>query len=76
MLFFLALNQIGKSVKDSKILLLGLAYKKNVDDMRESPSVKIMELLIEKGANIQYSDPFFEKFPKMRNLGISGKSKI
>jgi UDP-N-acetyl-D-glucosamine dehydrogenase len=61
-----ALNKNGKPVKDSKILVLGIAYKKNVDDMRESPSVEMMELLTEKGADIQYSDPFVPVFPKMR----------
>ena len=61
-----ALNEREKSVKNSNILVLGLAYKKNVDDTRESPSVKLMELLREKGAKIHYSDPFISKFPKMR----------
>ena len=61
-----ALNREGKSVKDSKILVLGIAYKKNVDDMRESPSVEIMEMLQYRGANIEYSDPHVPKFPKMR----------
>ena len=61
-----ALNEREKSVKNSNILVLGLAYKKNVDDTRESPSVKLMELLREKGAIIHYSDPFISKFPKMR----------
>ena len=60
------LNEQGKSVKNSKILVLGIAYKKNVDDMRESPSVELMEKLREKGALIEYSDPHVPKFPKMR----------
>lgn len=61
-----ALNDREKSVKNSKILILGIAYKKNVEDMRESPSVEIMEILQEKGAVIDYSDPHVPFFPKMR----------
>ncbi|SNS65781.1 UDP-N-acetyl-D-glucosamine dehydrogenase [Noviherbaspirillum humi] len=61
-----ALNDRGRSVKGSKILILGIAYKKNVDDMRESPSVKLMEILRSKGAEIAYSDPHVPVFPKMR----------
>ncbi len=61
-----ALNDRGKSIKNSKILVLGIAYKKNVDDMRESPSVILMEKLEAKGATINYSDPYVPKFPKMR----------
>lgn len=61
-----ALNDRCKSIKGSKILMLGIAYKKNVDDMRESPSVKLMELLTEKGAEIAYSDSYVPVFPKMR----------
>ncbi|MFZ7101342.1 MAG: nucleotide sugar dehydrogenase [Peptococcaceae bacterium] len=60
------LNEREKSLKNAKVLVLGLAYKKNIDDTRESPSVKLMELLREKGAIIYYSDPFVPKFPKMR----------
>jgi UDP-N-acetyl-D-glucosamine dehydrogenase len=61
-----ALNQRCKSVKGSKILILGIAYKKNIDDMRESPAVELMELLQEKGAELSYSDPYLPTFPKMR----------
>lgn len=61
-----ALNRNRKSIAGSKILLLGIAYKKNVDDMRESPSVEIMELLRARGAEISYSDPYVPVFPKMR----------
>lgn len=60
------LNDAGKSVKGSKILVLGIAYKKNVDDMRESPSVEVMELIQAKGATVAYSDPHVPVFPKMR----------
>lgn len=61
-----ALNEQGKALSNSKILVLGIAYKKNVDDMRESPSVYIMEMLQAKGAEIAYSDPHVSIFPKMR----------
>ncbi|EPJ96703.1 MULTISPECIES: UDP-N-acetyl-D-glucosamine 6-dehydrogenase [Pseudomonas] len=60
------LNERGKPLKGSKILVLGIAYKKNVDDMRESPSVEIMELIEAKGGIVGYSDPHVLKFPKMR----------
>jgi UDP-N-acetyl-D-glucosamine dehydrogenase len=61
------LNDHSLSVKGAKILVLGAAYKKNVDDMRESPSVEIMESLIDLGALVDYYDPFVPKLPKMRN---------
>lgn len=61
-----ALNDVRKSVNGSKILALGIAYKKNVDDMRESPSVHVMERLRDAGAQIEYSDPHVPAFPKMR----------
>lgn len=60
------LNENEKSIKNSNILVLGLAYKKNLDDVRESPSVELMELLRNKGANVYYSDPYVKNFPKMR----------
>ena len=60
------LNESGKAVKGSRILVLGIAYKKNVDDMRESPSVEIMELIEAKGGIVAYSDPHVLVFPKMR----------
>lgn len=61
-----ALNEAGKSLKGAKILALGIAYKKDVEDMRESPSVFVMELLREWGADVAYSDPNVPDFPKMR----------
>lgn len=60
------LNKHQKSLNGSRVLVLGIAYKKNVDDMRESPSVEIMELLRDKGAEVAYSDPHVATFPKMR----------
>jgi UDP-N-acetyl-D-glucosamine dehydrogenase len=52
-----ALNDRGLAIRGSSILVLGLSYKKNVDDMRESPSLKLIELLHKKGAAVSYSDP-------------------
>jgi len=61
-----ALNCHEKPIKGSKVLVLGIAYKKNVDDMRESPSLTLMEILEEKGAQVAYSDPHVPSFPHMR----------
>ena len=69
-----ALNTIGKSISDSRILVLGLAYKKNVDDTRESPSLTIIDLLINKGADVQYSDPYLPEAPKTRKYNFELKS--
>jgi len=60
------LNKHGKAINGSNILVLGISYKKNVDDMRESPSVEVMELIQAKGGNVAYSDPHVPVFPKMR----------
>ena len=55
-----ALNERQKSLKGSKILLLGVAYKKDVDDLRESPSLKLLELLTARGrVKLDYNDPYF-----------------
>ena len=69
-----ALNQKGKPIRNARILILGIAYKKNIDDMRESPATMIMEILQDKGALIDYSDPYFKKFPKMRDYSFSLES--
>lgn len=61
-----ALNTAKKAINGSRILVLGIAYKKNVDDMRESPSVMLMEKLRDLGAEVAYSDPHIPVFPKMR----------
>ncbi len=53
-----ALNSVNKSLKDADIFVLGVAYKKDIDDMRESPALKIIELLRKQGANITYHDPY------------------
>ena len=59
------LNERGKSLNGSKVLVVGISYKKNVDDMRESPSVELMEILRHKHAQVDFSDYFFTKFTKM-----------
>jgi UDP-N-acetyl-D-glucosamine dehydrogenase len=61
-----ALNERGKALKGAGILVLGIAYKKNVDDRRESPSIEIMERLRDKDAVVSYSDPHVPRFIKMR----------
>jgi UDP-N-acetyl-D-glucosamine dehydrogenase len=61
-----ALNERGKAVMGSRVLVLGIAYKKDVEDMRESPSVELMEILRDKGAVVDYADPHVPVFPRMR----------
>ena len=61
-----ALNERGIPLKGAKVLVIGIAYKPNVDDMRESPAVELMEILSSKGAEIAYSDPHVPSFPAMR----------
>lgn len=69
-----ALNNEKKAVKGSKILILGLAYKKITDDARESPAVEMLDILVKKGANVDYYDPYIPEFPKMRNYKYNMKS--
>jgi UDP-N-acetyl-D-glucosamine dehydrogenase len=69
-----SLNQHEKSIKGSKILVLGISYKKNIDDMRESPSVFLMEKIRDEGARLDYSDPHVPVFPKMREHSFDLKS--
>jgi len=69
-----ALNEKGKSVNGAKILILGLAYKKDVDDPRESPSFRLIELLEEKGAIVDYNDPYILQAPKMRKHKVNKES--
>jgi UDP-N-acetyl-D-glucosamine dehydrogenase len=66
-----ALNEREKSLKGSKVLLLGVAYKKDVDDLRESPSLKLLELLTASGAKLDYNDPYFPALHKMRHYDFS-----
>ncbi|WIF65922.1 UDP-N-acetyl-D-glucosamine 6-dehydrogenase [Metapseudomonas otitidis] len=70
------LNDRGKALKGSRVLVLGIAYKKNVDDMRESPSVEIMELIEAKGGIVAYSDPHVPVFPKMREHHFELSSEV
>ncbi len=58
---------LGKPLKDAHVLLLGLSYKKDIDDPRESPSFKILERLLGKGAHVVFHDPFYKQFPTMRH---------
>ncbi len=60
------LNDFGKPIKESRILIMGMAYKKNVDDMRESPALRILELIHERGGHPYYYDPFIPVLPKTR----------
>lgn len=61
-----ALNKHKKPLNGSRILVLGIGYKKNIDDSRESPAVEIMQLLKNKGAEVNYSDPYLPHFPQKR----------
>lgn len=69
-----ALNSKGISINGAKILILGIAYKKDIDDPRESPSFKIIEILEEKGALVDYNDPYIPKTPKMRRYKFNKMS--
>lgn len=69
-----ALNDYNKTLKNSRILILGVSYKKNVDDMRESPALKLLEILEEKGALVDYSDPYVPILPKTRKYEFNRKS--
>jgi UDP-N-acetyl-D-glucosamine dehydrogenase len=62
-----ALNDRGKPVKGSRVALLGMAYKKDVDDPRESPGFELMELLLKKGGVVTYNDPHIPRLPRMRH---------
>ncbi|QDU23832.1 nucleotide sugar dehydrogenase [Urbifossiella limnaea] len=62
-----ALNDAGKAVKGSKVAMLGVAYKKDVDDPRESPSFELLDKLIGKGAKVTYNDPHVPELPRMRH---------
>jgi UDP-N-acetyl-D-glucosamine dehydrogenase len=61
-----ALNDLGKPIRGSKVLLLGMAYKRDVDDPRESPGFELMDLLLAKGADVAYNDPHIPSLPPMR----------
>jgi UDP-N-acetyl-D-glucosamine dehydrogenase len=57
-----ALNEQKKALNGARILVLGVAYKNNIDDMRESPALKVIELLLDKGADVRYHDPFVASY--------------
>lgn len=66
-----ALNERAKAIKGSKIMVLGLAYKRDIDDLRESPSLTIIELLREKGAQVVYNDPYFARVGQGRHYALN-----
>lgn len=70
----LALNDRGKAVKGARVLVLGLAYKPDVDDVRESPSFELIEKLEHLGARVDYNDPFVPETHKMRNYDLKMRS--
>jgi len=70
-----AMNERGKSLKGAKVLVLGLAYKKDIDDVRESPSIELIEILKEKGAKVDYNDPYVPMTHKMREHNLKMRSK-
>jgi UDP-N-acetyl-D-glucosamine dehydrogenase len=65
-----ALNERSRPIRDSQIAILGVAYKKDVDDPRESPAFRILELLLERGARLTYHDPHIARLPKMRHFRV------
>jgi UDP-N-acetyl-D-glucosamine dehydrogenase len=70
------LNDQGKALRNSKVCILGVAYKKDVDDPRESPSFVLMEHLLGRGANLTYNDPHVPQLPKMRHHDLPEMSSI
>lgn len=68
------LNKFKKTLNGSKVLILGVAYKKDIDDMRESPSLKLIEIYREKGAKVEYFDPLIPMLPKTRKYDYNMKS--
>ncbi len=70
------LNEKSKAIRGSRILMLGVAYKKDVDDVRESPALEIMKLLKERGAELSYSDPFIPKLHRMREYDFSYMASV
>ena len=71
-----ALNTQKKSLRGSRLLILGVAYKKDVDDLRESPTLKIMEILQKRGAEFDYNDPYFARLHKMRHYDYSNMESV
>jgi len=71
-----ALNDRQKPIKGSRVLILGVAYKKDVDDLRESPSLKILELLMKRGAVVDYNDPYVAQIHKLRHYDFEGMNSV
>lgn len=71
-----ALNDHGKAVKGSRVLVLGLAYKPDIDDVRESPSFELIEKLEKLGAEVEYNDPHVPSTHSMRHWGDLGKKSV
>ncbi len=71
-----ALNQRRKCLKGARILVLGIAYKKDIDDLRESPSLRIIELLRRQGVQVDYHDPYFPRLHKMRHYDFEDMSAV
>ena len=69
-----ALNRVKKSLNGSRVLILGVAYKRDIDDMRESPSLRLIELFREKGSEVSYNDPYVPKLPRTRKYRFDMKS--
>ena len=68
-----ALNQHRKALNGSKVLILGVAYKKDIDDLRESPALTIIELLQQAGAQVSYNDPYFPEVGRGRKYDLQMK---
>jgi len=66
-----ALSRQGKAIRGARILVLGMAYKRDIDDLRESPSLTIIELLQKRGADVAYNDPFFSKVGQGRKYALN-----
>jgi UDP-N-acetyl-D-glucosamine dehydrogenase len=71
-----ALDRRKQCLRDAAILVLGVAYKKDVDDLRESPSLRIIKLLQERGAKVDYHDPYFPYLHKMRHYDFAGMKSV
>ncbi|MEQ1439858.1 nucleotide sugar dehydrogenase [Fontimonas sp. SYSU GA230001] len=70
-----ALNDTGRAVRGSRVLMIGIAYKKDVDDLRESPALELMDLLEERGADVHYHDPLIPRIPRIRR-GAYDKTSV
>jgi len=70
-------RRLGKGLTGARVLILGLAYKRNVDDMRESPSLKLIELIEDRGASVDYHDPFVPMIPPTRDhAALAGRLSV